>query len=279
MKRSFAIFGIVIVSAALLAGCGNDQYSIEKQFWYAGKQADRIFANPHATPPNELQRVIGILGKFAKKYPETALSLEAEFTIARLCLATKEYEAGRKQLQLIMEKYAKNTGICSEATFLNGNSYELQDKWGLALEQYQKIIREYPFTPRGISTPMYIAEHYKVKFEPEKMRQALQEAISHYQGLALRFPNSRISFTAHTLIAQCYMGLQDWQNAIGALDTLINRYRTKVPVDEFIVNKAAIYSRELNDKATAKEILQRFIKDYPRSGLVATAKQMLKRLE
>jgi TolA-binding protein len=178
-----------------------------------------------------------------------------------------------------MEKYAKNTGICSEATFLNGNSYELQDKWGPALEQYLKIIHDYPFTPRGISTPMYIAEHYKIKFEPEKMRQALQEAISHYQGLALRFPNSQISFTAHTLIAQCYMGLQDWQNAIGALDTVINRYRTKAPVDEFILNKAVIYSRELNDKAQAKEILQQFIKDYPRSGLIATARQLLKRLQ
>jgi uncharacterized protein YqhQ len=59
MKRALALFGILIISAALLAGCGNDQYSIEKQFWYAGKQADAIFANPHATPPNELQRVIG----------------------------------------------------------------------------------------------------------------------------------------------------------------------------------------------------------------------------
>ncbi|HTY44982.1 MAG TPA: tetratricopeptide repeat protein [Patescibacteria group bacterium] len=279
MKRTLATFGILVIFAALLAGCTNDQYAIEKQFWYAQKQADTIFANPHATPPNELQRVIGVLGRFAQRYPETPLSLEAEFTIARLCLATKEYDAGRKQLQRIMEKYSKNTAICSEAVFLYGNSYELQDKWPLALEQYQKIIHEYQFTPRGISMPMYIAEHYKVKFEPEKMRQALQDAISHYQTLAIRFPNSQLSFTAHTLIAQCYMGLQDWQNAIGALDTVINRYRTKAPVDEFIVNKAVIYSRELNDKATAKEILQQFIKDYPRSGLIATAKQLLKKLE
>jgi len=80
------------------------------------------------------------------------------------------------QLNTIIGKHSESGGICAEATFLIGNSYQIQDKWGLALGQYKKVIQEYPITLRGIDIPIYIAQYYKAKYQPDKMMAAYQEA-------------------------------------------------------------------------------------------------------
>ena len=265
--------------AAVLTGCANDEYAIERQYYQAQKQVGKIFKNPHASPPNELERVVNILSKFAEKHPQTNLAIDAEFNIARLYLVKEEYDLARTQLKTIVNKYSKSQAICAEAVFLMGNSYEIQDKWDLALEQYKKITQEYPITLRGLNTPVYISQHYKVKYQPDKMVAALQEAIGHYQALADKYPDSPVAYSVYNLIAQCYVELKDWQNVINSFNLIVDKYKDKIDVGGALIDTALIYNRELKDKVKAKEALERLIKDYPRSRLVTTAAVLLKELE
>jgi len=278
MKR---VFFTLILSClfAVLAGCGNDQYAIEKQYWQAQKQAEKIFKNPHATPPRELERVVKLLNRFIEKHPKTNLALDAEFNIARLYIVKEEYDKARTQLRTILNKYAKSEAICSEAVFLIGNSYEIEDKWNLALEQYKKIMQVYPITLRGLDIPIYIAQHYKVKYQPDKMVSALEETIGHYRTLASRYPKSPLSLKAHTLVAECYIALKDWPNAISSFNTVIDNYKDKVKMDGILLDIAIIYNRELKDKVKTKETLEKLIKEYPKSQFVKTAQALLKELE
>lgn len=267
---------IVLLGLALI-GCSTDQYAIERQYWQIQRQAEKIFKNPQASPPNELERVVGLFNKFIQNYPKDNLSTEAEFNIARLYIVKEEYDKARTQLKTIIDKHGQSEGICAEAIFLNGNSYQVEDKWGLALEQYKKIMQEYPITLRGIDIPVYIAQYYKAKYQPDRMMAAYQEAISHYRALADKYPDSPLAYKLDSLVAQCYIALKEWQNAIASFNSIIEKYKGKVNnVDALLLDIALIYHRELKDKAKAKETLERFIQDYPNSKLIKTATALLK---
>lgn len=272
-------FILVICVVAFVSGCGTDQYTIERKFWQAQKQAEKIFKNPHASPPRELERVVKLLNAFAQKYPKSNLAIESEFNIARLYIVKEEYPKARTQLRTILNKYNESKAISSEALFLIGNSYEIEDKWGLALEQYKKIMLEYPATLRGLDIPIYIAQHYKVKYQPDKMVAALGEAILHYKALANKYPVSPLALRADSLVAECYIALKDWPNVINSFNLIIDKYKGKVDVSGTLIDMALVYNRELKDKVKAKETLERLIKDFPKSKLVKTAQALLKELE
>jgi TolA-binding protein len=274
------IIGLTLVAATtILAGCGNDQYGIEKRYWQVQKQAEKIFKNPAASPPRELERVVNLLDGFVKKYPLTNLAFEAEINVSRLYIVKEEYEKARLRLRALLSKYSKSAPISSEVTFLIGNSYEIEDKWNSALEQYKKIMREYPITLRGIDIPVYIAQHYKIKYEPDKMIAAFQEAIAHYKALAAKYPGSPLAYNLDNLVAQCYEAVKDWQNAIASLNAIIDNYKAKVPQDETMLTIALVYKNGLKDNAKAKATLERLIKEYPKSRLVKAAGNLLKGME
>ena len=278
MKKRILLL-ISIALASLLAGCGADEYAIEKRFYQISKQAEKIFKNPHASPPKELERVVNILNRFSQKYPKSNLAIDAEFNIARLYIVKEEYDKARAQLKTIISKYSKSEPICSEAIFLIGNSYQIQDKWELALEQYKKIMQDYPITPTGLDIPIYIAQYYKIKYQPDKMIADFQEAIGHYKALADKYPKSPFAFNCDTLVAQCYVELKDWQDAINSFNSIIEKYKGKVNVDGLFMQVASIYNKELKDKIKAKETLERLIKEYPQSRFIKIAQTLVKELE
>ena len=278
MKKIIAII-ICVGALAILAGCGNDQYAIEKQYWQAQKQADKIFKNPNASPPRELERVVKLLTGFSEKHPNTNLAIDADFNIARLYIVKEAYEQSRSQLRIILNKYRANDAICAEALFLSGNAYQIEGKWNLALEQYKKILQEYPKTGRGIDIPIYIAQYYKIKYQPDKMIAAYQEAIAHYQALAAKYPDSLLAYSADMLATQCFIALKDWQNAINSFNAMLEKYKAaKVNKDNLLMSIALLYAKELKDQAMAKQTLERLLNEYPKSRLIKTATELLKEM-
>ncbi len=278
-KKLIFTISIIAISGLILSGCSNDEYSIEKKYWQIKKQAERILNNPHATPPNELARTINALNKFSEKYPKSSLGINAEFSIANLYIIKENYDLGRVQLRKIMQKYEKSKELAAQALFLIGNSYELQDKWSSALEQYKKIMQNYTETTKGLEIPIYIAQHYKVKFEPDKMIAALGEAISYYKAIAAKHPVTPLSFNMDMLVVQCYLETKDWQGAVDTLNAMLATYKGKASLEGVMLNLANIYNAKFNDKVKATKILTTLIQEYPKSKAVDTAKKFLKELE
>ncbi len=273
---------LLIFVCVFLAGCANnDSYSIEKRFYQTQKKAERIFKNPDATPENELESTVGAFKEFINSHPEGNLSIEAKFMISRLYIVKKEYDKGRSQINLILSQHKASEPVCSEALFLKGNSYEIEDKWDLANAEYRKIINQYPLTLRGLSTPVYIAQHYKIKYEPDRMMEAYKEAIRHYKALISAHSDSSLAYTLSQLVVQCYGEIKDWQNAIATLEEMLDKYKDEkykgsANVDAILMNIALIYKNEIKDDPKAKDTLERLLKDYPRSKLAKTVELLLK---
>lgn len=275
MKKIIILISLGVL--LILSGCAQDQYSIEKEYWRIKKQAENIFRNPKAAPTNELDRAISSLQNFSQKNARNILAVEADFTIAKLYLAKEEFSKSRKQFNAILAKYKESEVICSEAVFLRGNSYQLEDKWNSALEQYKKVIANYPLTTRGLETPIYVAQYYKVSHQPDKMLAAFGEAIEHYRGLAAKYPDSPLAFKVYTLIFSCYNAAQDWQNSVNTLNVILEKFKGKVKMDSLLLDMALIYKKELKDEVKAKEAVERLIKEYPDSKFVNSTKALLKK--
>ncbi|MFA6217019.1 MAG: tetratricopeptide repeat protein [Candidatus Omnitrophota bacterium] len=280
MKKTLFSKIVFIFMVVFLVGCSsNDQYSVERKYWKIKKLAEKVFKNPVATPPNELERVVSRSEEFIKEYAANPLSIEASFNIARLYIVKEEYESARKQLQKILQANKKSPVICSEALFLIGNAYQLQDKWSLALEQYKKITREYPTTVKALDIPIFIAQNYKVKNQPEKMIVAYQDAIGQYRTLIETYPNSLLAFNAYLLVAQCHIALKDWQMAVKTFETVIEKFNGKAKMDGAMFEMAIIYAKQLKDTGKAKEILDRLNKEYPKSRYSKVSLLLIKELD
>ena len=277
IKRNFIL--LVICSVLVLAGCADDQYTMERNYWRAQKQATKIFDNPHASPPYELDRVVGILNDFAKKYPETNLSVDAKFTIARLYMTKEEHDKARAQLNKIIEEHGESEFISAEAMFFIGNSYQMQDKWSLALKQYEELKQKFPLTQRGFNIPLFVAQHYKITHQPDKMIAAFSRAAEYYISLAERNAHTSLAYNSYLLATSCYTEIKDWQNAINTLNTIIDKFRNKYNVESVFINMAFIYYNGLKDEVKAKRVLTQFITDYPKSRFVKAAKELLSKID
>jgi TolA-binding protein len=267
-----------VFAVNFFSGCGSDQYAIERKFWYTQKQANSIFKNPHTSPPQELERIISVLNDFIKKFPDNKLSVQQEFTIGRLYIVKEQYKEARSYFEKVIAKHSAENSICSDALFLIGNSYQLENKWNMALESYKKIMAQYPTTSKGLDVPLYIANYYETKYQPEKMIEAYKEAIGYYNNLAAKYPDTLFGFIVSSMSAQCYVALKDWARAIESFNALIAKYKDKVSVDQALMNLSIIYKEELKDKDKAKEYLEKLNKDYPKSRFKSMATAMLKEL-
>lgn len=271
---------IIAISCSLLCcGCVNDQYAIERRYWWLSKSAEKIFKNPMVSPPKYFERVIASLHNFAAKNPAHQLAVDAEFTVARLYIVKGEYASAQEEMKKIIAMHGESDNIRAEALFLLGNTYQLQGKWSAALEEYKKIIREYPMSLKGLEMPIYIAQYYKVKLQAEKMFAAYREAIIQYNSLAQKYPDSPLAFMVGKLTGKCYTEIQEWGRAADTYTMLIEKFKRKVKVDEIMKDLAKLYWEKLHDTSKAKETIKLLLSEYPESRYAAHAKIVLKLLE
>jgi TolA-binding protein len=270
---------IAIACSLLCLGCVNDQYAIERRYWWLSKSAEKIFNNPMVSPPKYFERVIADLRNFTSKNPAHNLAVDAEFTVARLFIVKGEYASAREEMKKIILAHKESDNVCAEALFLLGNSYQLQGKWNAALEEYKKIIREYPMSLKGLEVPIYIAQYYKVKLQAEKMYAAYREAIIHYNSLAQKYPDSPLAFMVGKLTGKCYTEIQEWERAADTYTVLVEKFKGKVKVDEIMKDIAMIYWRNLGNEEKTIQALKLLLAEYPQSTYAARAKILLKMLE
>jgi TolA-binding protein len=188
------------------------------------------------------------------------------------------YNKARAQFSGITIKYKDNNTLCSEAIFFIGNSFEAEDKWDSALQEYKKIMDKYPVTPKGLEIPFYITKYYETKNELDKMIGAYKEAVAYYDSLSLKYADTQFGFLAMNLKAQSYMALKDWESAIGTYYDVLRKYQGKLPLDDVLMKIALIYDRQLEDKVKTKDILERLIKEYPKSRFRDLAAGVLEEL-
>jgi len=277
MKRLTACLLLALFS---LQGCAPDRYSIEKSYWKITNAAKRVFDNPNGVPPAEVNRVVTLLREFARAYPQSPLSVEAEFNVAHLYFAKRDYTRARDQLTAMLEKYAKNKGIGSEALFLIAISYQRQGRLETSTEQFKKLLAEYPESKRSFVLPYYFVRYYAANEMNTEASAALRDALEYYAKTAKAHEGTKTEFTMDLFMARCHMEMKDWKAASAEFNRIYDKYKAKgFNMEGVLFNLALLYLKELNDEARARETLSILAKEYPESEYISTARNLVKKME
>lgn len=263
---------ITLLALFLAQGCTPDRYAIERTYWRINQQTKSILDNPNGTPPVEVTRVVELLRNFSGSHPGSKLSLKAEFDIANLYLATKEYALAREQLTSIRDRFKEHEGICAEARFLTGISYQREGKLSESAQEFTRLITDYPESYRAFVLPHYFVQYYVARGMDIEASQALKNAITYYAGIAEKHPETKMGLTADLFIAKCHSEMKDWQAAADEFARIFETYRSSgFNLEGVLFNEALIYLKELKDVNKAREILAILVETYPESRYIKTA--------
>jgi tetratricopeptide (TPR) repeat protein len=278
MKKNVRFYLALAAVLILSTGCAQDQYSIERELWRLKKQSVRVAANPDGTSPHEFERTLKSVEEFTQKHKDNVVVIEADFIIARLYISRKNFEKARLKLNDMAQKYSRAQIIQPEILFMKGNTYEMEDRFDLALEQYRKIIANYPLSKRGFGLPLAIGAYYQKKSLSGKSAEAYNSAAGHYLALSAKYPDSRAGLNAGAMAALCYARLGQWQKAADTLESISVSFKNTGSVDGVLWQLAVLYKQQIRDNARARAVVERLMRDYPSSRFIPGARSLIKQL-
>jgi tol-pal system protein YbgF len=105
-----------------------------------------------------------------------------------------------------------------------------------------------------------------------------EEAIAGFKNFLSKYPKSNLADNAQFWVGECYMALGKYEQAILAYQDVMKKYSkgNKVPGSML---RQAIAFYEIKDKTSAKLLLKKLIKRYPKSKEAAIAKKKLKTIK
>lgn len=273
MRRTFLILSGILIGLFIVLSLldTKGEYIIEQLLWRANKRLVECVRSPEVVPDKVFAQIAGQYQKIIQEHPKSALVPSAHLFLARVYIVKKDYNAGRKKLNEVLEKFPENTNICVEALVTIGSSYEAEGNWTQALETYGKLKQEYPLTDFGLNIPYYIASYYERNGHFENAQIALNEAIGYYQKLSSEHPGSAAGLKSMRLLANCYIAKKNWTEVLSILEKILTQYpnpEVAMPVVEAI-NKISTF--QLKDYDVAISIYKRVLNSsphYPLSGLI-----------
>ncbi|MDD5680908.1 MAG: hypothetical protein PHI59_06685, partial [Candidatus Omnitrophica bacterium] len=190
-----------------------------------------------------------------QKYPASNTAKAAHLALAEFYILHKKYDRAVSTLNTIINKAGKEeTLLLSQAYFLRGNAYEIQNQWNKALQEYTILRDKYTDTPLGLQMSMYIAAYYARIGQEEKANTALREAAVFYEKLARDNKGKVIGYRALNLLRDAYLNLKEYEKAGEAVSNTINDYFSQAALVEQLPYVDAIYVSTLKTPEKAVEI-------------------------
>ncbi len=280
-NRIFKLAVIIgLISCLAITGCNSkDDYVTERALYKINKLAKKVAQNPKATPPAQVEKVIGLYKKFIKKYEGSDLTLNAHIAIAGIYASKEDYNEARKYYEYMQGLYKDKPAVLAEIAFFVGNTYELEKNWNRAVVEYKKIMQSYPFTKKSMEMPWYIIGHYKKIKDDKGASDSYEMALGHFRKLREEHPNAMNALFAGNFVIRILSEQARWQDVIGAIDKLnAEKFKKFVKGDELLFAKATIYRDKLNDNVNARVYFEELISKYPESKGIKEAKEALSKL-
>lgn len=281
MKKTVIILILILVAVygILSIVSSNDDYAAERLFFKATKINRKIIANPDVAPPAMLNSVENTLKKILDKYPKSKMATAAHLGLAEFYLVHKRYEEVRFRADQIINRYTENRVLLSKAQFLKASSYERENQWQKALEEYKILRDKYSETPLGLGVPIYIGDYYTGKGENLRAHKAYNEAIQFYKQLESENKGGPLGYTAARLAVQANLKLKRYEQAGQTVENILHVYPRLVVFIEQLPNIETIFIKELNNPEKARELYLKIKEKVEDSRLIEFIDGKIKALE
>jgi len=279
---------IVLIYIGILAGVFvlfsllgiNSDYAIEQMAWKVQREYLDILKDPKIVPEPTFDKVIKDYQKIIKRYPNSKLTPGIRMLVGNVYHVKKDYETSRKKFNEIIKLYPESKELQAQALSAIGRTYEAQDNWPGARKIYDRIMAEYTLTLTGLGIPLYIANHYKGVNDYQKTMDAYELAITHYNTLTAKNPDSPVEYAALRYLGNCYLEQKRWKEAVEVLGKIASQYgrpeymniRTLDTILKTI-NTVSVY--QLKDYGLPLSIYQGIINENPNHPLKGYFEKMI----
>ncbi len=283
IKRSILIFTsiLTVVYGILTFLDRGGEYQVEQMIWKANEKFHEIARDPAAVPDQSFDQLSRQYQKIIEKFPKSPLAKKAYLAIGRLYLVQKDFPKTRLVMEKVLQRYPDDQDFSAECLTVIGKSYELAGDPVNAVKVYTGIMTQYPVTDIGLSTPLYIANYYKSINQNNKFMSAYNSAISHYKTLSAKYPNSSTDLKSLRLLANCYIEMKMWNEAVETFGQILISYPSKA---DLTPQRANLILKSINTISTIQlknydipiRIYQNFIDQHPQHGLNKVLHEMIK---
>ena len=137
-------------------------------------------------------------------------------------------------------------------------SYEKQNKWDRAEDEYKWLITNFPNTEMAFDAYLTIADHYENSKNNQMAKLWYDKADEFYSKMQAENQGSSIEASAISYRAEVARRLENWENAAERLEELFNRFPNMEIGVKALRNAINIYRNRLNNSAKADSLQSLF---------------------
>lgn len=195
-----------------------------------------------------------------------------------------------ERLCKVIAKEYPNSDAAAESYFLRGLLYESDRKFNSAIDMFTKIVKQYPdslWFSYSVEKCFLIAEQLQNGIRPKYFGvipgfKDYNSAVQNYELVVRYAPYSRYAPHALIEIANLHVKMKNYDQAVEALDRIIDLYPDSVEVAEAYLKTAEIYAKMVKSEEhnqggalAARRYYKEFIDIFPQHEHVEFARQKI----
>lgn len=294
IKKEFAL---ALLLGAWLWSCAEDrallaQLEVEKQYFTAQKLLEKIYINPNIADANDFTSAVTqfrsvVTGASALPHNDIldGVIRGALMRIAQLEMMRNNIDATIAAYEEIVKRYPHDDEITVSARLTLGLLHERALQYGDAIDAYSLVLpnlseRIAAQDPEAylLAIPFHFARMHKYSTETATRNEAYLRARECYQTIVTKFPDSKIGATAVSYLAALMADQNQWQALDGLLQQQIARHAKSPELPYYIYTQALALHQRLGETTRARDMLERFVKEYPGHELTPQARFELARI-
>jgi tetratricopeptide (TPR) repeat protein len=263
---------LLVCTFLLFIACGGD-YLAEKYLFKANQLVKNV--DLQTISDDQFNKIVKAYEIVTNKWPLSTMSADAHFALANMYVVKKMNDRARQELETIILNFSKNSEIASNARFLFGQTYEIENDLVNADKIYSELYEILPTTKRGLMAPIYIAEMYKKNKDIENSNLAYDKALKHYANKFTELSQIKSGAIFKNYIALCYASQGLWNKAIEEWEDLVRLFPDIVLVAPTYLTLGDLYYSKLHERSKAIDAYNKVISGFKNSEFEFQARAKL----
>jgi tetratricopeptide (TPR) repeat protein len=167
----------------------------------------------------------------------------------------KQYEAARRTLVDLQDRYPGYYLANAQAQYLKARSFDLEGNWQRAETEYKYLIEQYDGSVQAMSTHLYLARKLKEMGRADESKLWYQRAEDYFDEVASRGSGTELEGKALMFKAELYRELKQWPQAAETLTEIYTKFPRTDVGRKAIVTAAQVYRDRLKQPATADSLI------------------------
>ncbi len=286
MKRAAFVFLLILVGVFVTFTMldRNGDFVAERELWRINNRFAKAAVDPQIVPDSTFREIVNDYNAFIARFPDSHLTRVAHILIGRVHMVKGEFDKGRAKYEEVAKLYADEPKVAVEAVVDIGRTYALENNAQGVIQNYERVIREYPLTQHGMQAPILLTKLHASRGDTQRAQEAYRNGLEHYKNLIKEYPGGSTEFTALRSLGALYLAGGERRKAVETFGkALINfpqrQYMNSERVATVVRTINTVSIVQLKDYDLPIRIYEEFIKAHPDHPYVQRFEQIIESLQ